>query len=85
MVRDTYCDTVNDVVSVVAGSSMPSLVEEDDHWILSDILLSRNADIRASLHMDFNVTQTRCCKCNIAIDDKASAVLGLALRGLHAL
>lgn len=48
MVYDTYSDTVNNVALVAAGIGVYSLIKEVHDWGLGDILLSRNADVRAA-------------------------------------
>lgn len=53
LVSDTYGDTIDDVVSVVAVSLESALLEEDDDWNLGEISLSRNDDVHASLRGDF--------------------------------
>lgn len=84
VVRDTYGDTVDDVLPIVAGSSVSSFVEDDDDWSLGDTPLSRNAGVRTSLFVDFAAIQTRCRELSFAVPDKAGDVFGLELRGLDA-
>lgn len=85
MVCDTYGDTVDNIVRVVYGSSVSGPLEEDEDWNLGYISLSKNADVRASLPVDFTAIKTLCSDFTLAVPEKACNVLGLALRGLDAL
>lgn len=85
LVRDVYGDTVDDVVTAFAGSSVSSLIEDDDNWNFGAFPLSRNFDLCTSFSVDLMAIQTRCRKLSLADPEKASAVLGLALQGLEAL
>lgn len=53
MVHDTYGDTGDEIVLVVASSSVSALAEHDDEWNLGEILLLRLAYIRARLRVVF--------------------------------
>lgn len=84
-IRDTYVSTVDNVVPVVACSSVYSLVEDDDNWKSGDISLSRNADVRACLRVDLTAIQTRFHVLRFAVPDKGGELFGLALGGLDVL
>lgn len=70
MVCDVYGDTFDDVALVAAGSGVSGLIEDDDDWNLGEISLSRNANVRASLDVEFRTIQTQCHKLNHAVPDK---------------
>lgn len=48
--RDVYGDTIDDVITVLSGSSIASTVEEYQDWNWGNIPLSRNTAVRSSLH-----------------------------------
>lgn len=52
-VYNMYADTRHDAARVVAGSSLSVLAQDDEDWNLSDVPLSRNVDVCASLCVDF--------------------------------
>lgn len=79
LVCTTYGDTVDDGAPVVAGSSVVSLVWNDDDWNLGDTMFSRNDDVHARLQIDFSDIQTRYRDLSLAIPDKAGKCVGLAL------
>lgn len=65
---------------------MAGVVEDDDEWDLGpDVPLSKDADVRASLRVDFAVIQVRCRELGIRVHDKAGNVFGLPLQSLKAL
>lgn len=59
LVRDTYGDSVDNVVLIVAGSSASSLGEHDKDWKLGDAQLWRHSDVRTNLRVNFTVIQKR--------------------------
>lgn len=52
---DTYGDTVADIATAVAGSSVSGLLKDDDDWNLGDTRLYKNADERTILLADFTI------------------------------
>lgn len=56
-VRGSYGNTVDDVVLIIACSLASDVVEDEEEWNLGDIQLLRNADLGASLRVDFMVNQ----------------------------
>lgn len=82
LVRDTYGNTVDDVALDVAGSSVSGLVDDNEDWNVGEIQLSKNADARASLLVDFMAIQTRCRDLSHAVPNKPVNVFLLALQVL---
>lgn len=60
LVCDTYGNAVNDVVLIVAGSSVSSLIVHEDDSNFGDITLSRSTEVPASLRVDFTAIQMQC-------------------------
>lgn len=85
MVRDAYGDSFDDVAPATAGSGVSSFVEDDDDRKLGDILLSRNADLFASLCVEFTAIHTGSCEFSFAVPYKAKDVFALVLQCLDAL
>lgn len=82
---NTYGDTVNDVIPVVAADWLAGLLENEDNRNMGDIPLSRNAEVRACLHVTFTAIETGSRKMSLAFTVEAGDVFGLTLRGLEAL
>lgn len=76
LVCNAYGDTFEDVVQVIAGSSVSGFVEEGDDWNLGDVLLSRSADVCASFRVNFTVIQMQCGEFSLAVPDEAKSVFG---------
>lgn len=85
MVCEAYADAVCEVQQVEAGSGTAGVVEDDKDWDLGDIPLSKDADLHASLLVDYAVIQSRCRELSIKVPGNAWDVFGLALQGLQAL
>lgn len=85
LVCDTNGDTFGNSVPVVSGSSVSCFVEVHDDWNLGAIPLSRNADVRASLHVVFTPTHMRCREPCLTVPDKTSNMFRLVLQSLDAL
>lgn len=82
MLHEAYGNIADKVPLAKAGSGMASVVDDDDDWDLGDIPFSKNADVRASICVDFAATQSWCRKFHIHVPAKAGAVFSLALQGL---
>lgn len=57
---------------------------KDDDWNLGYIPLSRSANVHTSVRVDFTASQSRFNELSLVVPNKASDVLGLALRSLDA-
>lgn len=79
LVGYTYGNTVDHSATFVAGISASGFVEDDDDWSIDDIPLSRNADARESLRVDFMAIQTQCLDLTLSVPDKAGDVFRLRL------
>lgn len=76
LVQDTYVDIVDDIVPVVVVICVSGLVEDEDDFNLSDLSLSRTADVCTSPRVDFTTTQIRCLELSLAVPDKAGDMFG---------
>lgn len=85
MVSAAYCYIVDDFALVTDDSGVLGVVEDDEDWNLGDVPLSRYADVRPSLRLDFTVIQAPYSELNLAVSDKAGDAFGVALHDLDAL
>lgn len=80
-----YGNTVNEAAQLTTGSGVSSLVEDFDDWNLGDIPVSRNADVRANLRVNFKAIQRQRCEVGIAVSDKTCICVWAALQCLDTL
>lgn len=79
LVLDSYGGTVDDFVPVGTGSSTSCLIEDEDHWILCNIWLSRIADAHPTLCVNFLDLQSQCNDLGLAVPGEAGTTFRLAL------
>lgn len=84
MVLDAYGGTIDDAALFADDSGVSGLADDDHDCNLGNNPLSRNADVRASLRVDFMAIQTRCRELNLTVPYKVGNVFGLALQALDA-
>lgn len=82
LISDEYGNTVDYRVPAVCSSSVSGVVEDEEIWNLGDTLLSENADVRRSPHVEFIVIGTRRCELSIAVPDKTGDVFRMSFRVL---
>lgn len=82
-VCDVCGDTVDDGAPVSACSVRSCPNEEDKNWKLGDIPLLWNADLPASLSVDFGAPQAECCQFNLYFIDKPVICLECHLKAFR--
>lgn len=66
-------------MAFIAGSLVPSVVENAEDWSLGDTLLTRIANVPTSVRVNFTPIQTGCRELIFSVLDKAGDVLRLEL------
>lgn len=85
MLREACDDAVGKVLLVDPENGRAGVVEDNNVWDLMDIILSKDANVRASLSIDFVAIPVWYSSFSTQVPNNAGNVFELSLKGLEAL